>query len=153
MKRLYNTSFGIYKENGHLVFKFFGIKISCNWANINRLEDICSICNIPQLLELNTRFPHPIGIVIHPKVRMGRNCTIYQNVTIGRGKYIEKNHSDTPILGDNVTIYANAVLTNGIKVGSNVIVGAGSVVIHDIPDNSVVAGNPARIVNKYHTPT
>ena len=102
---------------------------------------------MPKLKKQNTYFPHPIGIVIHPDVKIGKNCTIYQNVTIGRGKYIEANHSDVPVLGDNVTIYANSVLTNGIRVGNNVTIGAGSIVLKDVPDNTVVAGNPAKIIN------
>ena len=148
MKNLVKKLFGIYKKDGHLVIKLFGFKASCKWFNINRLEDLCCIHNLKQLEELHTRFPHPIGIVIHPDVRIGKNCTIYQNVTIGKGKYIEKNHSDVPILGDNVIIYANSVLTNGIKIGNNVTVGAGSIVLKDIPDNTIVAGNPAKIIKQ-----
>lgn len=146
MKRIIDLLFGLYKENGQLVVKIFGIKMKFKWANINQLEDVCCIQNLPKLIEQNTRFPHPIGIVIHPDVKIGKNCTIFQNVTIGQGKYIEKNNTNTPVLGDNVTIYANSVLTNGIKVGNNVTIGAGSIVINDVPDNTTVAGNPARII-------
>ena len=147
MKKFIELLFGAYKENGQLVIKLFGIKIKFKWANINQLEDVCCIQNLPKLKKQNTYFPHPIGIVIHPDVKIGKNCTIYQNVTIGRGKYIEANHSDVPVLGDNVTIYANSVLTNGIRVGNNVTIGAGSIVLKDVPDNTTVAGNPAKIIN------
>jgi acetyltransferase-like isoleucine patch superfamily enzyme len=147
MKKIIELLFGAYKENGQLVIKLFGIKIKLKWANINQLEDVCCIQNLPKLKKQNTYFPHPIGIVIHPDVKIGKNCTIYQNVTIGRGKYIENNKSDVPILGDNVTIYANSVLTNGIRVGNNVTIGAGSIVLKDVPDNTIVAGNPAKIIN------
>ena len=51
-----------------------------------------------------------------------------------------------PVIGDNVYIAANATVIGGVNIGNNVIVGAGSVVIKDIPDNSVVVGNPARII-------
>ena len=148
MKKLIELLFGLYKENGQLVVKIFGIKMKFKWANINQLEDVCCIQNLPKLKEQNTYFPHPVGIVIHPDVKIGKNCTIYQYVTIGRGKYIEKNKSDVTALGDNVKIYANSVVTNGIKVGNNVTIGAGSIVLKDVPDNTVVAGNPARIIRR-----
>ena len=147
MKKLIDLLFGLYKENGQLVVKVFGIKMKFKWANINQLEDVCCIQDLPKFKEQNTYFTHPIGIVIHPDVKIGKNCTIYQNVTIGRGKYIDKNKSNVPIIGDNVTIYANAVLINGIKVGNNVTIGAGAIVLNDVEDNATVAGNPAKIIH------
>ena len=148
MKKLIETFFGLYKENGQLVVKVFGIKMKFKLANINQLEDVCCIQNLPKLIEQNTHFPHPVGIVIHPDAKIGRNCTIFQNVTIGRGKYIERNHSDIPILGDNVTIYANSVIINGVKIGNNVTIGACSLVLEDVPDNTTVAGIPAKIIKQ-----
>ena len=148
MKKLIDLLFGLYKENGQLVVKLFGIKMKFKWANINQLEDVCCIQNLPKLIEQNTHFPHPVGIVIHPDVKIGKNCTIFQNVTIGKGKYIEANKSDVPIVGNNVTIYANSILANGIRVGNNVTIGAGSIVLNDVPDNTTVAGNPARIIKQ-----
>lgn len=54
--------------------------------------------------------------------------------------------SNHPIIGDNVTVYSNAVVIGGIRIGNNVVIGAGSVVLSDCPDNSVWVGNPARRV-------
>lgn len=68
---------------------------------------------------------HGYSTIIH-STKIGKNFSTYQNVTIGRGKEINGRY--TPIIGDNVTI------------------GAGSIVVKDIPSNCVVAGNPARIV-------
>lgn len=53
-----------------------------------------------------------------------------------------------PTIGDNVIIFPNSVVVGRITIGSNVIIGAGSVVINDVPDNCVVAGNPAKIVSE-----
>lgn len=53
------------------------------------------------------------------------------------------------IIGDNVFVGADAIILPGTKIGSNVIVGAGAVVAHDIPDNSVVVGNPCKVVCKF----
>ena len=53
-----------------------------------------------------------------------------------------------PTIGDNVIIYPNSVIVGNISIGSNVIIGAGSVVVSSVPDNCVIAGNPAKIISK-----
>lgn len=53
------------------------------------------------------------------------------------------------VIGDDVFVGADAILLPGVKVGSKVIIGAGAVVTHDIPDNSVAVGSPARVVMTY----
>lgn len=83
-----------------------------------------------------------IGVVIHDKAKIGKHCTIGQNVTIGG----RTGHGGPPIIGDNVYIGPGARLLGGFKVGNNVVIGANAVVIHDVPDNSVVAGVPAKII-------
>ncbi len=143
-KNMLEKIFACYKENAQLIIVIFGIKLKFKTPTINQLEEVCNIQNLIKLKKQNTYFPHPIGIVIHPKVILGKNCTIFQNVTIGQGKNI--NGRDIPIIGDNVTVYANAVIIGGITIGNNVTIGAGSIVISDIPDNAVVAGNPSRII-------
>ncbi len=50
------------------------------------------------------------------------------------------------VIGDNVSLGANVTVIGNVHIGNNVIVGAGSVVIKDVPDNCVVAGNPAKII-------
>ena len=86
----------------------------------------------------NFRIPHPLCVVIGKDAVIGDNFTIYQGVTIGQ------NNDKFPVIGDNVTVFAGAKIIGGIKIGNNVIVGANSVVTHDVPDNCVVAGIPAR---------
>lgn len=88
--------------------------------------------------------PHPQNVVIGMKCIIGNNCTIYQNVTIGQ------NRDMYPIIGDNVIIYAGAVIVGNIRVGNNVIIGANAVVTKNIPDNVIVGGNPAKII-KYRS--
>lgn len=87
-------------------------------------------------------FPHPNGIVIGKNCTIGDSCIIYQNVTLGQrnGKY--------PIIGNNVVIYPSSIVLGDIIIGDNSIIGAGSIVIRNIPSNSKVAGNPARIIGK-----
>lgn len=55
---------------------------------------------------------------------------------------------DTPSFGDNVSVYANAVVIGNISIGNNVSIGAGAVVTKPVPDNCTVVGNPMRIIKK-----
>ena len=74
--------------------------------------------------------------------RIGRNCWINQQVTVG----FRNDGIGQPVIGDNVTIFAGAKVLGGITIGNNVTIGANAVVINDVPDNCVVVGVPARIV-------
>ena len=74
--------------------------------------------------------------------RIGANFYCLQLVTLGNGK------DGRPIIGDNVSIYTGATVYGGITIGNNVKISAGAVVFHDVPDNCVVAGNPAVIVKR-----
>lgn len=87
------------------------------------------------------RLIHYGPVVIHRFAKIGHNCTILHNVTIG------KTHKGVPNIGDNVTIGANAVIIGPISIGNNVMIGAGSVVVKDVPDNVCIAGNYEKIVS------
>ena len=89
--------------------------------------------------------PHSGGIVIGGNAKIGKNCTILQGVTIGSNLYKSREHVAT--IGDNVLIGAGAKIIGPIKIGNNVTIGANSVVVNDIPDDVVVAGNPAKIIS------
>jgi len=73
---------------------------------------------------------------------IGKNCTIYQQVSIA---YIDDK---SPIIGDNVIIYCGAILIGDIKIGNNSVIGAGAVVIKDVPENSVVVGVPGHVIHE-----
>ena len=79
------------------------------------------------------------------------DCTLSRNVVIlahdaSTKKYINLTRIGRVQIGKKTFIGACSVILPGVKIGNNVIVGAGSVITHDIPDNCVVAGNPARII-------
>lgn len=85
---------------------------------------------------------HPCGIVINENVIIGNNVRIRCNTCIG----IDLKSNEAPIICDGVNVGANVVIIGGVKVGENSVIGAGSVVITDIPANSIAVGNPARVV-------
>lgn len=90
------------------------------------------------------------------KVKIGDNCMLAPNVAIyTAGHPIHPDTRNTAyeygievIIGDNVWIGGNAVICPGVHIGNNVVIGAGSVVTKDIPDWSVAAGNPCRVIKK-----
>ncbi|MGP4072841.1 serine O-acetyltransferase [Piscibacillus sp. B03] len=87
---------------------------------------------------------HGMGVVIGETCEIGDNCTIYQGVTLGgTGKEGGKRH---PTLKDNVLVAAGAKVLGSITLGEWAKVGAGSVVLKDVPDNSTVVGIPGQIV-------
>ncbi|HEY2857977.1 MAG TPA: serine O-acetyltransferase [Terracidiphilus sp.] len=89
---------------------------------------------------------HATGVVIGETAIVGNDVTLYQGVTLGgTGKGHGKRH---PTICDNVFIGNNANVLGNINVGMNSRVGAGSVVLNDVPPNSTVVGVPAHIV--YH---
>lgn len=69
-----------------------------------------------------------------------------KNLRVGPGVIIGRMGQGFPVIGDNVYIAANATVIGGVHIGNNVIIGAGAVVVKDIPDNSVAVGNPARVI-------
>lgn len=91
---------------------------------------------------------HPIGVVIGDGVKVGKNVIIYQNVTIGGARIGDAKQSSYPEIGEGVVIFAGAVIVGKIKIGKGSVIGANAVVTKDIPDNSVAAGVPARIVKE-----
>ena len=85
--------------------------------------------------------PHGLhGIYISRYASIGRDCRIYQNVTIG------EVHGKAPRIGDHCLIGAGAVLIGDIHVGSHVKIGAGAVVCTDVPDGCTVVSQPASII-------
>ena len=118
---------------------------------------------LPKLLELlifliyNSKVPYQaeigkgtflgyggIGVVIHQECKIGCNCTISQQVTLGGGN---SHYPGVPIIGDNVYIAKGAIVFGGITIGNNVKIGANAVVNKPVPDNAIVAGVPAQILS------
>ena len=89
---------------------------------------------------------HGSGVIIGETTIIGDNVTLYQGVTLGgTGKETGKRH---PTLGDNVMVSAGAKIIGSFKIGENSKIGAGSVVIEEVPPNCTVVGVPGRIVKR-----
>lgn len=95
------------------------------------------------------RFTHGWGTVISPNAVFGRNCTVFHGVTIGQKDRIAADGtriSDFPRIGNECWIGPGAILIGGVSVGDGAIIGAGAVVLPNVPSGAVVAGNPAVVV-------
>ena len=114
-----------------------------NKNEMKKLRDLCDIPMLDDYVKRGVEFMHAVGIVISKHVKIGDNCKIWQNVTIGSKSYDEREY---PVIGNNVHIYAGACIFGNIKIGDNVVIGANAVVNTDVPSGATVVGNPARIV-------
>ncbi|AUD07625.1 serine O-acetyltransferase [Spirosoma pollinicola] len=85
---------------------------------------------------------HGHGLVINRQTVIGNNVTVRQNTTVGSAK----DNGKSPVIGNNVNIGANSVVIGNITIGDNSLIAAGSVVLKDVPSNTVVAGNPAVVI-------
>lgn len=89
---------------------------------------------------------HGNGVIIGETTIIGNNVTLYQGVTLGgTGKENGKRH---PTIGDNVMISAGAKVLGSFTIGEGSKIGAGSVVLNEVPPNSTVVGVPGRVVKR-----
>lgn len=86
--------------------------------------------------------PHPNGVVIHSEVKIGPNCLIFQQVTIGM-----KGELGLPVIGGHVDIGAGAKILGNVNIGNHACIGANAVVIQDVPAGKSAVGIPARIID------
>lgn len=114
---------------------------------IQKLIRIIYGCYIPYESNIGkgTRFIHEgLGVVIHQKATIGKNCFINTSVVIGGS-----NHKKVvPKIGNNVYIGTGVIIVGEVSIGNNVAIGANSVVVNDIPDGCLVVGTPAKIIKK-----
>lgn len=125
-------------------------------------ENFCELLKIQGInIGEGTYFFDPTGTLVDVQrpilIEIGKYCKITAHVTILshdysrsviRLKYGEVlNEAKKTVIGDNVFIGVNSIILPGANIGNNVIIGAGSVVSGRIPDDSVVAGNPAKVIS------
>ena len=122
--------------------QFFGI-VNSFYHQDSRIYFSCVISFI---LTRRVKLVHPVGVVIGRDITFGKRVVIMQNVTIGT---IGLSKVAGPKIGSDVTIYSGAVVVGDITIGDNVIIGANCVVTVDIPSNSVVKAQKVSI-GSYH---
>lgn len=91
-------------------------------------------------------FGHATGITINPEAVIGNNVNIHKGVTIGRENRGERKGA--PIIGNNVWIGINVVVVGKVLIGNDVLIVPGSYVNFDVPDHSIVIGNPGVIKHR-----
>src|SRR5690625_2002284 len=128
-------AYGFYKRN-----LFFIARV------ISQLSRFITGIEIHPGAQIGRRFfiDHGMGVVIGETCEIGDNVTIYQGVTLGgTGKEKGKRH---PTLKDNVLVATGAKVLGSITIGEHAKIGAGSVVLKDVPEYSTVVGIPGRVV-------
>lgn len=137
MSKLYNSNNKFKKIIAHCIY----LKIRKKYG-----IDIHVASKIKRII-----IPHPVGIVIGQTAELGNNVKIFPNVVIG-AKYspscenpVQRRHAK---IGDNVTIGAGSIIIGDIIIGNNVTIGAGSIINKNIPDNSIVIEHNKIIGNK-----
>ncbi len=114
------------------------INFFLNGAEIDPAAEIGSGC----------RIWHPAGVIIGRGVRIGTNVSIFSNVVLGGLGHSIFHHGQPgyPQIGDNAILYTNVTILGPVIIGSNSTIGAHSLVLKSIPDNSMAAGCPAKII-------
>ncbi|WP_264566731.1 serine O-acetyltransferase [Flavobacterium sp. N3904] len=141
----YRIAHFVYSKIKWQPFRLFGLLFMLFWQKI---IEISSGISIPASSSIGHSFyiGHFGGIIINANAVIGNNCNISQGVTIGVSGRGEKR--GTPILGNEVYVGANAVVSGKITIGDSVLIGACSLVNDSVSEGSVVLGVPAVVVSQ-----
>lgn len=123
------------------------------WILVLRLMMYYTGIQIPYQTSIaeGLKFGHWGTIVINPDAKIGKNFSISHGCCVGNAA---GKHAGVPIIGDNVIMNANAVVVGGgEKMGNNVLIAPNAFVNFDVPDNSIVIGNPGQIIRRDSSPT
>ena len=126
------------KEFRNVVYKRVGpvsVLVSWLWRRQDNLTLACDDIGPGLIIQ------HGYSTVVCAS-HIGSNFRVNQCVNI------VWNGDRRPEIGDDVSVCAGAIIVGGVKIGNNVIIGAGAVVVKDVPDNSLVVGNPMRIISR-----
>lgn len=156
-----------YGEEGELLLKKLFRPLEIKYISVFRKANMCKFLPLKifymlKLMRLSYRthiqipartnigeglyIGHLGRVIIHPDARLGKNINIGTGVTIGMEN--RGGRKGAPVISDNCWIGTNAVIVGNVKIGSDVLIAPLSYVNFDVPDHSVVIGNPGRIVPK-----
>lgn len=145
------------KRRGHLpIYQYWLRRIHDSKSPILKkfYKIIYGITRFPYSIEISTKaqigpglyISHPYNITVHSDAIIGSNCNFNKGMTIGKTN--RGNRAGIPVIGNNVWIGINAVIVGKIHIGNDVLIAPNSYVNIDIPDHSVVIGNPCIIKYK-----
>lgn len=107
-----------------------------------RLGARYNIAILPNTVGYGLRMPHlEQGVIINCK-RMGNHCTVNSGVVLG------VKNDETPVVGDNVDLCVGCKVIGDVNIGNHVVVAPNAVVVKDVPDYSIVAGVPAKVIKQ-----
>jgi serine O-acetyltransferase len=138
---------GLHAIQAHrLAHRFYCWRVPLLPRLISQISRFLTGIEIHPGAQIGRRFfiDHGMGVVIGETTEIGDDVLLYQGVTLGgTGNETGKRH---PTLGNHVVVGTGAKILGNIRIGDHVRVGAGSVVVHPVPDNSTVVGVPGRVV-------
>ena len=89
---------------------------------------------------------HGVALVVNSETTIGEDVMLRHATTIGNKQLSDGSYSGSPKIGNHVDIGSNVVILGNINIGDRAVIGAGSVVVKDVPTGAVVVGNPAKII-------
>ena len=122
------------------------------WSMCLHITKLITHIQIPVRTRIGNgfRIVHFGHIVVNPDAIIGRNFNISQGCLIGNAQGKRKG---SPIIGDNVCMNANSIIIGNVTIGNNVLIAPGAFVNFDVPDNSIVIGNPGKVIPRDSSPT
>lgn len=122
------------------------------WLTLLHITKVITGIQIPigTKIDRGMRILHFGTIVINPGTVIGKNFNIAQGILIGNSG---GRHAGVPTIGDNVYCGANSLIIGGGHIGNDVLIAPGAFVNFDVPDNSIVIGNPGKIIQRETSPT
>ncbi|SFN72354.1 transferase hexapeptide (six repeat-containing protein) [Bizionia echini] len=133
----------IYYQDYAYIFFWRINKLGCRWRYLFMNDMPCKLFRSTEIAG-GLMCYHPFATVINAK-SIGRNFQFRNGLTVGNKG---NDNSQLPIIGNDVSVGANVVIIGAITIGDNVTIGAGSVVVKNVPSNCIIAGNPAHIIRR-----
>lgn len=128
-----------YSKDFRTLFYFRNRGLISSLLNLYCKKDISFKIDVRTKLGGGVLTGHPYSTILNA-ISIGENFYVNHLVTVGEVE------GKRPIIGDNVSIYAGAIVIGDITIGNNSKIGAGAVVVKDVPNNAIVVGNPAKII-------